>query len=102
MRGAEIVSVLSLQKPSEGATIPTPPPDVVAHLNRTPTASPRTTSKVLDKVGTADVLRRRAAQMQADLLVMGGWSRRGLPLSLRSHTARSTLRSMACPVLLSH
>ncbi len=101
MQSAEEVRVVALQNPSDASAISTPPLDIVAHLNAHGIAASYERS-ILDKLSAVDVLLGRAADMKADLMVMGARSEHGFPWLQLSRTTRETLRTMACPLLLSH
>ena len=101
MQGAEEVTVLALRDASENDGAFTPPVDIVAHLNAHGIAATyeRTT---VDELSAVDVLLNRAADMAADLMVMGARSQHGFPFAAQTRTVREVLRTTACPVLLSH
>ncbi len=100
MDGAEHVVVLSLQNPSDADATAVPPLDIVAHLNAHGIAAIYERS-IVDDQSAAEALLRRAGEIDADLVVMGG-RKHGFPTAQLGRTARETLRSTTCPVLLSH
>jgi nucleotide-binding universal stress UspA family protein len=53
-------------------------------------------------IGVADFLLSQAADVDAQLLVMGAYGKLGLPRMLRGSVTRDVLRQMTLPVLLSH
>jgi nucleotide-binding universal stress UspA family protein len=97
MEGAEEVTVLALQHGGESEAAVPPPLDIVAHLNAHGIAA---AYEPVKRNGTSAVgtLLNRAAEIHADLIVMGG--KGSFPLLQQSRTTREILRSMACPVLL--
>lgn len=101
MQGAEEVTVLALQDGSGTDGVFTPPVDIVAHLNAHGIAATYERS-VVDEPSAVAVLLNRAADMGADLMVMGGRTQPRLAFAAQSRTVREVLRSTACPVLLSH
>jgi nucleotide-binding universal stress UspA family protein len=102
MRGAEAVTVLSIQRPSTGTTGgPAPHLDIAGHL-RLHGIDARYERKLLDDLGVVDYVLNRAADLGADLTVIGGCAPRGFPHLLRSGMTRDLLRSMTTPLLLSH
>lgn len=100
LRGAEQVSVLSIQLPSAGTTGAFPPVDVVAHLAAHGVEASYERI-VLDEVGVVHHLLNRAADDLADLTVMGAHFERAFPYLPRSGTALDLLRTLTNPVLLS-
>ncbi|WP_041795265.1 universal stress protein [Pararhodospirillum photometricum] len=56
----------------------------------------------LNAIGVADFLLSKAADVSAELLVMGAYGKLGLPRMLRGSVTRDILRQMTLPVLLSH
>ncbi|GEO81082.1 universal stress protein [Pararhodospirillum oryzae] len=53
-------------------------------------------------ISVADFLLSQAADLSADLLVMGAYGKLGLPRMLRGSVTRDILRQMTLPVLLGH
>lgn len=57
---------------------------------------------VIQNISVADFLLSQAADVSAQLLVMGAYGKLGLPRMLRGSVTRDILRHMTLPVLLSH
>ncbi len=102
MRGAENVTVLSLQQPGPGlAAGSVPPVDVAAHL-AAHGIDAEYQRIVTEETDVVDTVLNRAFEAGADLTVMGGYEQYGFPFLQRSSNTRSILRSMTTPVFLSH
>jgi len=100
MQDAEEVTVVALQNGDDANGALTPPVDIVAHLNAHGIAA-RYERPPVDATSAVDVLLNRAAEMEADLMVMGG-RQQGFPFAVQSRSVREIMRATACPVLLSH
>lgn len=101
MHGADDVTVLSLQQPSEGSGgAPVPPVDIVVHLRAHGIAA-QYERVIIEELGAVDNVLNRAAESSADLTVIGAYGHSGFPFLQRSSTTRDILRMMTTPVLLS-
>ncbi len=100
IEGAESVTLLALQQPGGNGGAPAPRLDIVAHLA---SHGIRATYErvVKDDFAVLDTLLNRCFDVDADLLVVGGYGLSGMPLLHRDSTTRQLLRSMITPVLLS-
>jgi nucleotide-binding universal stress UspA family protein len=101
MRGAEAVTVLALQQPSDRvSSAPMPPLDIVRHLAAHGIAA-QYERVVKDDFNLVDTLLNRSFELHADLLVMGH-AQQARPFGARSASSHDILRSMITPVLMSH
>lgn len=57
---------------------------------------------LIQNISVADFLLSKAADVSANLLVMGAYGKLGLPRMLRGSVTRDILRHMTVPVMLSH
>lgn len=98
---AERVELLSGQRPPRAEPGPAAPSlDVVQHLRAHGVEAHRETAFVED-LSFGDIVLNRAAEIGADLIVMGAHGALGFPFLQRSSTTRDTLRTMTAPLLLS-
>ena len=101
MEGAEEVTVLSLQlAPTEPPSVPVPQLDIAAHLHAHGIDA-RYDRVMIDELAVVDTVLNRAAEVAADLTVMGAYAHSGFPLLQRSTLPHEILRTMTTPVLLS-
>ncbi len=101
LQAAERVVVLSAQRPQrEEPSLPAPSLDLLQHLRAHGVEAVRETSYV-EGIALADLILNRAADLGADLVVMGAHGTSGLPLLGRGSAAVEALRTMTAPFLLS-
>jgi nucleotide-binding universal stress UspA family protein len=100
--GAESVTVLEIDPPdSEVGNPDLRAADVVAALKRRGVAAkPETT--VSDGTPVADIILSLAADLTADLVVMGAWGHSRLREFVLGGASRGILQEMTVPVLMSH
>jgi nucleotide-binding universal stress UspA family protein len=98
---AEHVTVLSLQLPARDESgVEFPSLDVAAHL-RTHQVDASYERVILGEVGVADHLLNRAADLDADLIVVGAPAPHALGRLSGDDTAVALVRATTTPVLLS-
>ena len=97
--GAEAVTVLEIDPPDGDDGVRAA--DVVAALARRGVAA-KAESTVSDGTPVADVILSLAADLSADLLVMGAWGHSRLREFVLGGASRSFLQEMTVPVLMSH
>ncbi len=98
LRAAAQVTVLTIE--GSGGTIDTGP-DVTRHLARHGIHAEAKTDTARD-VGIAPLLLSRLADLQADLLVMGGYGHSRIRETVLGGVTREILQTMTVPTLLSH
>lgn len=100
--GAELVRLLAVDpEPSSEGTGPTPGADFARHLARYG-LTVEATSVPSAGGDPVDVLLRRAAEMGADMVVLGGYGHTRLREMILGGMTRGILRRMTLPVLMSH
>jgi len=101
--GAELVTVLAFQQPSQGDASPFPNLDIVAHLaaHGVNARYERVVMSEDDDLGLVDTVLNRTSDLTADLTVMGARAGHGFGTARLGSQARGLLRSMTTPVLLS-
>jgi nucleotide-binding universal stress UspA family protein len=97
--GAEAVTVLEIDPPDGDDGVRAA--DVVAMLARRGVAA-KAESTVSDGTPVADVILSLAADLSADLLVMGAWGHSRLREFVLGGASRGMLQEMTIPVLMSH
>lgn len=99
---AEIAAVLSIN-PRQGIAAhgEEPGADIARHLARHGVRV-RVERTEAPEIGAADALLNRAAEMSADLLVVGGYGHSRFREMFLGGVTRSLLRQMTLPVLMSH
>ncbi|HEX9401966.1 MAG TPA: universal stress protein [Anaeromyxobacter sp.] len=101
LRGAESVTVLSLQLPNEGTTQGgLPPLDILEHL-RAHGVEARYDRWLVSDLAAVDAVLNRASDEAADLTVIGAYGLLGGPRLRPPETTRKILETMTTPVLLS-
>lgn len=100
LRGAETVTVLSLQLPKEGAPGGLPPVDVADHL-RVHGVTARYNRWLVADLAAVDAVLNRASDDAADLTVIGAFGLVGGARLRPPETTRQILATMTTPVLLS-
>jgi nucleotide-binding universal stress UspA family protein len=100
LRGAESVTVLSLQLPKEGAPGGLPPVDVADHL-RVHGVTARYDRWLVADLAAVDAVLNRASDDAADLTVIGAFGLVGGARLRPPETTRQILATMTTPVLLS-
>jgi nucleotide-binding universal stress UspA family protein len=100
LRGAEEVTVMALET-SRRRKAGRDGDEVVAHLARNGIKA-KLDDLPVDDIGVMDMLLNAAADLGADLLVMGAHGHYGFPHFSRGAGTRHILRSMTLPVLMSH
>jgi len=101
LRGAESVTLLSLQLPKEGtAQGGLPPLDVLEHL-RAHGVEARYDRWLVTDLAAVDAVLNRASDEAADLTVIGAFGLVGGPRLKAPETTRQILETMTTPVLLS-
>ena len=95
------VTVLSLQQaPVSSCSVPVPHLDIAEHL-RAHGIRAKYERVVADELAVSDTVLNRAAELTADLTVLGAYAHSGFPFLQRSTTTRDLLQTMTTPVLLS-
>ncbi len=97
---ADRVTVLIAQRPPREESLPTPALDVVEHLRAHGVQAARETTFV-EGIALGDLILNRAAELGADLVVMGAHGTSALPFFRRGSAAIAALRTMTAPFLLS-
>lgn len=101
MQGAEEVTVLAFQLEGRAPSGPPAPRlDIAGHL-RAHGIEARYERTIVGDLGVVDTVLNRAADLGADLTVIGGYGLGGPSILQRSATVRGLLRSMTTPVLVS-
>jgi nucleotide-binding universal stress UspA family protein len=99
---ADAVTVIEVEAPGGAGALPNPATgDVVAALKRhgvDAAAEPTVT----DGTPVADIILSRAADLTADLIVMGAYGHSRLRELVMGGTSRSIFQEMTVPVLMSH
>jgi nucleotide-binding universal stress UspA family protein len=99
---ADAVTVIEVEAAGGGAAQPNQATaDVVAALKRRGVAA-AAESTVTDGTPVADILLSRAADLTADLIVMGAYGHSRLRELVFGGTSRSFFQEMTVPVLMSH
>jgi nucleotide-binding universal stress UspA family protein len=99
---AETVTVLEVDRPdTEGGASDLAAADVVAALKRRGIAAKAETT-VSDGTPIADIILSLAADLTADLVVMGAWGHSRLREFVLGGVSRGILQEMTVPVLMSH
>ncbi len=100
--GAEMVTVLEIDPPDAGSGDPElRAARVVAALARRGVAAKAETA-VAGDAPIADIILSTAADLTADLIVMGGWGHSRLREFVFGGASRGILQEMTVPVLMSH
>jgi nucleotide-binding universal stress UspA family protein len=100
--GAAAVTVLQIDPPGgEGGIPDLSAADVVAALRRRGVAA-KAESTVSDGTPVADIVLSLAADLTADLVVMGAWGHSRLREFVLGGASRGVLQEMTVPVLMSH
>ncbi len=102
MQKAESVTILAVQAgetPRDAG--PVPPVDIAAHL-RSHGVEAAYERVALAEIAFADTVLNRCHEMEADLLVMGGYGQYSFPMLYRGGNTRHILRALTLPTLLSH
>jgi nucleotide-binding universal stress UspA family protein len=103
--GAEIVTVLAVNPTNSrtgvGGHGDTPGADIALHLARHGVTA-EAAHIMSDDVGIGDMLLSRAADLGADLIVMGGYGRSRLAEIVLGGATRHLFQHMTVPVLMSH
>jgi nucleotide-binding universal stress UspA family protein len=100
--GATVVTVLEIDPPGgEGGIPDLSAADVVAALRRRGVAA-KAESTVSDGTPVADIVLSLAADLTADLVVMGAWGHSRLREFVLGGASRGVLQEMTVPVLMSH
>jgi nucleotide-binding universal stress UspA family protein len=100
IRRATKVTVLSID-PERDTTDRLPGADIALHLARHGIAAEAASTLGLD-IGVGDVLLSRAADLGADLIVMGAYGHSRMREVVLGGATRHILRHMTVPVLMSH
>ena len=99
---AETVTVLEVDRPgSDGGAADLSAADVVAALKRRGIAA-KVEATVSDGTPVADIILSLAADLSADLVVMGAWGHSRLREFVLGGVSRGILKEMTVPVLMSH
>jgi nucleotide-binding universal stress UspA family protein len=99
---ADAVTVLEVDRPAEGEAIPDlAAADVAAALQRRGVAA-KAESTVSDGTPIADIILSTAADLTADLIVMGAWGHSRLREFVLGGVSRGILEELTVPVLMSH
>ena len=98
---AEAVTVLEVDRGDEGGIPDLAAADVVAALRRHGVAA-KAEPTVSDGTPIADIILSSAADLTADLLVMGAWGHSRLREFILGGVSRGILEEMTVPVLMSH
>jgi nucleotide-binding universal stress UspA family protein len=100
LQRATQVTVLSID-PDEASQPRTPSADIALHLARHGIAAEADSTASLD-IGVGDVLLSRAADLGADLIVMGAYGHSRVREMVLGGATRHLLQHMTVPVLMSH
>jgi nucleotide-binding universal stress UspA family protein len=99
---AEAVTVLEVDRPGgDGGAADLSAADVVAALKRRGIAA-KAEATVSDGTPVADIILSLAADLSADLVVMGAWGHSRLREFILGGVSRGILQEMTVPVLMSH
>jgi nucleotide-binding universal stress UspA family protein len=102
IEGAETVTVLEVDRPGDEEGIPDlAAADVVAALARRGIKA-TAEATVSDGTPVADIILSSAADLTADLVVMGAWGHSRLREFVLGGVSRGILQEMTVPVLMSH
>lgn len=102
LHGAQSVTVLNINPESNAESDDDAPgADIALHLSRHGIPVEAAPSYGND-IDVGDVLLSRAADLSADLIVMGGYGRSRLRELVMGGATRHILHHMTCPVLMSH
>lgn len=93
------VTVLSIDPHDPGSRVPSA--DITLHLARHAVSAEADSTVALD-IAVGDVLLSRAADLGADLIVMGAYGHSRVREMVLGGATRSILRQMTVPVLMSH
>ena len=100
LRTAATVTVLAID-PADESTPRMPSADIALHLARHGIAAEAASTRSVD-IGVGDVLLSRAADLSADLLVMGAYGHSRIREMALGGATRHILQHMTVPVLMSH
>jgi nucleotide-binding universal stress UspA family protein len=100
LRMAAKVTVLSVDPP-DGSVPRVPSADIALHLARHGIAAEAASSRSLD-IGVGNVLLSRAADLGADLIVMGAYGHSRVREMALGGATRHVLEQLTVPVLMSH
>ncbi|SFQ60637.1 Universal stress protein family protein [Variovorax sp. OK605] len=101
LRRTARVTLLSLLHPGQsGATLPLAVPEMIQFLLRHGVQA--VAQSEVTEISVADALLSRAADLGADLLVMGGYSHSRLRERMLGGVTRQILSQMTLPVLIAH
>jgi nucleotide-binding universal stress UspA family protein len=99
---AETVTILEVDRPgSDGGAADLSAADVVAALKRRGITA-KAEATVSDGTPVADIILSLAADLSADLVVMGAWGHSRLREFVLGGVSRGILKEMTVPVLMSH
>jgi nucleotide-binding universal stress UspA family protein len=100
--GAEAVTVIEIDPPAPGIAAPTASAaQVAAALTRRGIAA-KPESETTGDIGVEDLLLSRAADLGADLLVMGAYGHSRMREMVLGGVSRGIFRHMTLPVLMAH
>jgi nucleotide-binding universal stress UspA family protein len=99
---AAAVTVLSVARPGDAAAPEVPGAEIAAHLARHGLAATAARTVSDGSISDADALLSYAADLGADLLVMGGYGHTRVRELTLGGVTRDVLRHMTLPVLISH
>jgi nucleotide-binding universal stress UspA family protein len=102
LAGAEAVTVLEIDPPGDAAVDPELRAASVAAALRRRGIAARARSTVSDGMPIADLILSTAADLGADLIVMGAWGHSRLREFVLGGASRGILEAMTVPVLMSH